>query len=41
VVDVVEDIQQKIEPVIASLPEGYYVEYGGQFESQQSCVPIR
>ncbi|ADG66516.1 heavy metal efflux pump, CzcA family [Planctopirus limnophila DSM 3776] len=37
VVDVVQDIQKKIEPVIASLPEGYFVEYSGQFESQQSA----
>ncbi|ODA29598.1 efflux RND transporter permease subunit [Planctopirus hydrillae] len=37
VVDVVRDIQKKIEPVIASLPEGYFVEYSGQFESQQSA----
>lgn len=37
VVDVVQDIQQKVAPVIASLPEGYFVEYSGQFESQQSA----
>ncbi len=37
VVDVVRDIQKKIEPVIASLPVGYFVEYSGQFESQQSA----
>jgi len=37
VVDVVQDIQQKVEPVVASLPEGYFVEYSGQFESQQSA----
>ena len=37
VVDVVHDIQQKVDPVVASLPEGYFVEYSGQFESQQSA----
>ncbi|WP_437186522.1 efflux RND transporter permease subunit [Planctomicrobium sp. SH668] len=37
VVDVVQDIQQKVAPTIASLPEGYFVEYSGQFESQQSA----
>lgn len=37
VVDVVQDIQRKVAPVIASLPEGYFVEYSGQFESQQSA----
>jgi HME family heavy-metal exporter len=38
VVDVVEDIQQAVAPVVASLPVGYSVEYGGQFESQQSAT---
>ena len=37
VVDVVEEIQQKIAPIVATLPEGYFVEYSGQFESQQSA----
>jgi HME family heavy-metal exporter len=37
VVDVVQDIQQKVAPTIATLPEGYFVEYSGQFESQQSA----
>ncbi|MCO6044114.1 efflux RND transporter permease subunit [Aeoliella sp. ICT_H6.2] len=36
-VDVVNDIQQKLKPVIAELPVGYFVEYSGQFESQQSA----
>jgi HME family heavy-metal exporter len=40
VVDVVEDIQKKLIPVIKSLPEGYFVEYSGQFESQQSASRI-
>ena len=38
VVDVVEDIQQAVAPVVATLPVGYAVEYGGQFESQQSAT---
>ncbi|WP_437185854.1 efflux RND transporter permease subunit [Planctomicrobium sp. SH668] len=37
VVDVVEDIKKAIAPVIQTLPVGYFVEYGGQFESQQSA----
>lgn len=36
---VVEQIQQRIEEKIA-MPEGYYVEYGGQFESQQTASRI-
>lgn len=37
VVDVVEDIRSSIQPIVQSLPTGYFVEYGGQFESQQSA----
>jgi CzcA family heavy metal efflux pump len=37
VVDVVKDIQEAIEPVVASLPPGYYPTYEGQFRSQQSA----
>ena len=37
VVDVVKDIQQAIQPVVASLPPGYYPTYEGQFQSQQSA----
>ncbi|WP_372721548.1 efflux RND transporter permease subunit [Novipirellula sp.] len=37
VVDVVADIQTSIKPIIAQLPAGYFVEYGGQFQSQQSA----
>jgi CzcA family heavy metal efflux pump len=37
VVDVVNDIQEKLKPTIGSLPAGYFVEYGGQFQSQQSA----
>ncbi len=37
VVDVVGDIQKAIEPVVGQLPAGYFVEYGGQFQSQKSA----
>ncbi|MBI1347934.1 CusA/CzcA family heavy metal efflux RND transporter [bacterium] len=37
VVDVVQEIQAKVAPLISRLPEGYFVEYSGQFESQQSA----
>ncbi len=37
VVDVVNDIQKSIQPIIASLPPGYYPTYEGQFQSQQSA----
>lgn len=40
VVDVVEDIQGTIAPVVASLPEGYFVEYSGEFESEQAASQI-
>ena len=39
-VDVVEDIKQRMEPVIAELPTGYFVELGGQFQSQRSASRI-
>lgn len=39
-VDVVEDIKRRLEPITASLPPGYFLEYGGQFESQQSASRI-
>lgn len=35
---VVTDIQTRLAPIQASLPTGYYLEYGGQFESQQSAT---
>lgn len=40
VVDVVQDIQKRVRPVVESLPAGYFVEYSGQFESQQSATRI-
>jgi HME family heavy-metal exporter len=40
VVDVVEDIQAAVAPIVASMDDGYLVEYGGQFESQQSATRI-
>ena len=39
-VDVVEDIQRRIEPIKKTLPQGYVVEYGGQFKSQQSATNV-
>ena len=36
-VDVVQDIQQRFRPIQKALPPGYFIEYGGQFESQQSA----
>ena len=36
VVDVVEDIQGRLAQI--DLPSGYFIEYGGQFESQQSAT---
>ncbi len=36
-VDVVRDIQVRLEPLQRSLPTGYFLEYGGQFQSQQTA----
>ena len=35
---VVSDIQQRLKPLEAELPTGYFVEYGGQFESQREAT---
>jgi HME family heavy-metal exporter len=35
---VVTDIQSRLEPIQASLPTGYLIEYGGQFESQKNAM---
>ncbi len=40
VVDVVADIKRAVEPVSKSLPTGYFLEFGGQFESQQSASRV-
>ncbi|MCA9044467.1 MAG: efflux RND transporter permease subunit, partial [Planctomycetaceae bacterium] len=40
VVDVVKDIRLKVQPIVEELPSGYYLEYGGQFESQQSASQV-
>ena len=37
VVDVVQDIQQRLKALQATLPPGYYIEFAGQFESQQKA----
>jgi len=36
-VDVVEEIKLRLKPIELSLPTGYFLEYSGQFESQQSA----
>ena len=34
---VVNDIQQRVDASVYPLPEGYHIEYGGQFESEQAA----
>lgn len=40
VVDVVQDIKKIVEPIVATLPAGYYPTYEGQFQSQQSASRV-
>ncbi len=35
---VVAEIQQKLAPIQATLPTGYFIQYSGQFESQQAAT---
>jgi HME family heavy-metal exporter len=37
---VVADIQRRLGPIQSSLPTGYFIEYGGQFESQRSATRL-
>jgi HME family heavy-metal exporter len=37
---VIADIQSRLAPIQASLPTGYLIEYGGQFESQQAATRL-
>jgi len=37
-VDVVRDMKERLAPLIAKLDTGYYVEFGGQFVSQQTAA---
>jgi len=39
-VDVVRDIKMRLAPIERSLPHEYFIEYGGQFESQQSAARV-
>jgi len=39
-VDVVQEIKQELKPIEQSLPPGYFVEYGGQFESQRRASRV-
>ncbi len=40
VVDVVQDVQTKVQSIVQTFPAGYFVEYSGQFESQQSATRV-
>jgi cobalt-zinc-cadmium resistance protein CzcA len=34
----VAEVRERIQPIVAGLPDGYYIEYGGQFENQQRAM---
>jgi cobalt-zinc-cadmium resistance protein CzcA len=34
----VAEVQERLRPLVAALPSGYWVEYGGQFENQQRAM---
>ncbi len=34
----VAEVQQRLQPVASTLPTGYFIEYGGQFENQQRAM---
>ena len=35
--DVVDDIRARLQPIVRTLPAGYFVEFGGQFENQRAA----
>lgn len=39
-VDVVDDVKARLRPVLQEMPPGYFIEYSGQFESQQSAAKM-
>ncbi len=39
-VDVVEEIQQRLQPLQEELPEEYFLEFGGQYASQQAAARL-
>lgn len=39
-VDVVEEIKLRLQPVQTQLPDGYFIKFSGQFESQQSASRV-
>jgi CzcA family heavy metal efflux pump len=39
-VDVVAEIKARLKPIEKALPTGYFIDYGGQFQSQQSASRV-